>query len=214
MFRFLFLCALCLFITTPSPAAWTNIQPNEFRMAPPPKPGSDPYKKDFQELHRWEKERKDSQCDFAAAQRFPTLEAFYGSSTGLLTEKEYSKAEDLLERVFKFSDKISSFFKRQYRRERPYDADETLTPCIDKPGGSTSYPSGHATLAAVGACVLAEIYPDKADTLKKKGAYYGQLRFIVGVHHPSDVAAGQKLGADICSRLLSEEDFVQEMPGR
>ena len=47
--------------------------------------------------------------------------------------------------------------------------------------------------------------------MKKYGKYLGDIRFIVGVHHPSDVAAGQKLGQDICKRLLRNADFKEEI---
>ena len=79
------------------------------------------------------------------------------------------------------------------------------------PGGSKSYPSSHAAVAATEACILGALFPEKKDRLMEYGLYLGNLRAIVGVHHPSDILAGQKLGADICARLLGNSAFHQDM---
>ncbi|MGH2930169.1 MAG: hypothetical protein ACRDL8_18340, partial [Solirubrobacteraceae bacterium] len=54
---------------------------------------------------------------------------------------------------------------------------------------------------------LGQIFPDRADKLTAWGQYVGQLRVIAGVHHPTDVAAGQALAASICSWLTEQGDF-------
>ena len=63
----------------------------------------------------------------------------------------------------------------------------------------------------MGACVLAEIFPAKASEIISYGNYLGELRVIVGVHHPSDVRAGQSLAQRICDKLLSLTDFQNEL---
>ncbi len=198
--------------TLPSFADWTSIDPAEFQMADPPKPGSELHKEDFLEIHRLQDGRKKSECALAATQIAPTFKAFYASYASPLTNKEYAKAKPLLKRVFKLSERITSFFKEKFQRQRPFNVDPTITPCVVRPKGAKSYPSSHAALAAVGACILSKLYPSKSVELLQYGTYLGDLRVIVGVHHPSDVRAGQTLGIEICERLLSEDDFLDEIP--
>jgi hypothetical protein len=192
-------------------AAWQKISSSEFEMTDPPKDRSSAFKKDFEILHVQQASRSDIDCQTAESQKHPTFEAFFGSGTKQLTAREYERVSELMERVTTFSEQVAGYFKIKLGRTRPYDEDSTLKPCIAKPGGDRSYPSSHAAAAATDACVLAAIFPDKADELMKYGKHLGDLRYIVGVHHPSDVVAGQKLGQEICKRLLSDPSFQQEL---
>lgn len=202
------------FIAFPSFGDWEALSADEFEMAAPPRANSAAAKADFEKLHYYQETREAEQCELAASQVAPTFQNFFGPASEQLTSREFSKVKTLMERVFKVGERISKHFKHEFRRPRPFNVDTTLTPCVQKPGGATAYPSSHAVLAALGGCVLAEIYPTKAVELKKHGSYLGTLRAVVGVHHPTDVEAGKKLAADICSHLLSEADFVEELPNR
>lgn len=180
---------------------FTQIPSSDFSLPNPPQAGSAAYRRDFELLHQWQKSRDPKVCALGQSQTSPTVEAFFGPTAGILTTDEYDRAEASLEKIFKFADRVAGYFKTKYHRTRPYDVDSSLTPCVTKPGGQKSYPSSHATLAAVGACALAKLYPAKAKKLADYGAYLGWLRAMVGVHHPSDVAAGQSLAKQICDRL-------------
>ena len=182
-------------------ADWTQIPSSEFFLPNPPQPGSQAYRRDFEELRRWQQTRDEKACALGRAQQAPTVSAFFGPSSGLLTADEYQRAEPRLQEIFKFADRIAGYFKTKYHRKRPYDTDRGIVPCVAKPGGQRAYPSSHAALAAVGACELAKLYPAKAKRIIDYGAYLGRLRVIVGVHHPSDVEAGQSLARQICDRL-------------
>jgi acid phosphatase (class A) len=196
------------FLATSALAGWEEIKSKEFDVSPPPSEGSAAYKKDYQILHDYQDTRDRETCELARQMGYPSYKTFYSD---VLTKKEYTNAKDLMERVLAYGVRVGSHFKKEYERPRPYDVDKTLKPCAPKPGGSKAYPSGHATAATLSSCILAEIYPAKAKKIHEFGAYMGDIRVVVGLHHPSDVAAGQKLGNDICERLLTEEDFLQEM---
>jgi len=191
--------------------SWQDISANEFEIDDPPKDQSSAFKKDFEILFAEQDARSEADCELANLQTDPTFEAFFNPKAKKLTTREYERVAEFMERVTKYSEKVANHFKEKFERKRPYDEDRNLKPCAAKPEGSRSYPSSHAAAAITDACILAEIFPDKAEELTKYGKHLGDLRYIVGVHHPSDVAAGQKLGHDICKRLLSDPSFLREM---
>lgn len=192
-------------------ADWTKIRPTEFEISPPPASGSKQEKEDFKTLHELQDTRDEKDCRLAKAQTFPSFEAFFGASAAILSKPETARVKTFMGRVLKYSEKVASYFKGQYLRERPYNVDDTIVPCVIKPGGSKAYPSSHATAAAAGGCVLAKLFPDRAEKLEALGAFLGDLRVIVGVHHPTDVKAGQNLAAQICERLFAEADFKAQV---
>ncbi len=205
------LALLFFFVASTSFANWSKIPSTDFTMDDPPAPGSKADQADFKMLHRLQESRNETECHEAITQTYPTFDVFYGESADILSKEEVATVKPLLTRVFRFSNRVASYFKHKYNRVRPYDADETIVPCVTKPGGSLAYPSSHALLATVGACVLSKIFPRRAEELRAFGKHFGQLRVIAGVHHPSDVKAGQALGAQICERLLLESDFSRQL---
>jgi acid phosphatase (class A) len=204
---------LFLVLASVGQADWTKLKSNAFRMEPPPEEGSAEYERDFKVLHKWQNEREQAACDLAATHLYPTINGMFGPESKMLTAKEIKKVRSLMEQVMKVSIRISGYFKSKFERPRPYNTDSSIVPCIEAPPGNKSYPSSHATSAMVSGCVLAEIFPAKAKALTQYGKYLGDLRVIVGVHHPSDVKAGQDLGSAICETLLSDEEFKEAVEG-
>lgn len=94
--------------------------------------------------------------------------------------------------------------KAQWQRPRPFIVDPRHPTCItpsDSLRASGAYPSGHASLGWAWALALAEIAPDKADAILKRGFEYGESRVVCGVHWASDVTAGRQLGAAAIARM-------------
>ena len=105
---------------------------------------------------------------------------------------------------------VAGAAKVQWNRKRPFLTDTRIKPCVELEK-TPSYPSGHATRGMVWALILAEIYPDHRDALLARGREFGDDRALGGVHYPSDVAAGQKLGAEIAKRLLADPQFREKL---
>jgi hypothetical protein len=179
-------------------------------MAPPPAAGSPEADADYAELLKLQNSRTASECSIAQAELIPDFNSLFASS-GLFSKTELSAVAPFIDSASKLLSKISGVFKKQYARPRPYDVDARIKPCIDKPGGATSYPSTHAAAGAFDACILGQLFPKRANALASHGKLVGDLRAIAGVHHPSDVVAGQTLGAQVCARLLKEPDFAAEL---
>ena len=99
--------------------------------------------------------------------------------------------------------------KKGYFRKRPFVV-ESLPTCIAPEswlGASGSYPSGHSALGWAWSLVLAELAPDRADQILRRGLAYGESRAVCGVHYPSDVEAGRIVGATIVTRLKADPAF-------
>lgn len=179
-------------------------------MAAPPAAGSPASERDYAQLLKLQAERTPEQCAAADAQAIPDFQSLFGAS-GILSKAEASAVAPFVDSASKLLSKISGYYKKKFARPRPYSVDPRVQPCIEKPTGATSYPSTHAASGVFDACVLGRLFPDRAGILASHGRDAGELRVVAGVHHPSDVAAGQDLGARLCARLLKEDDFLAEL---
>lgn len=96
--------------------------------------------------------------------------------------------------------------KTRVRRQRPYEA-HGVRRLIRPPTGS-SFPSGHATVAAAVGTVLAGHARPGAGRLLAGllGPYVAASRVYVGVHYPTDVVGGTGLGMMVASLWLSVRD--------
>ncbi|MBA3685343.1 MAG: phosphatase PAP2 family protein [Planctomycetes bacterium] len=89
---------------------------------------------------------------------------------------------------------VYRWLKGSTRRPRPCDVDGTLRRTV-APLDRFSFPSGH-TLHAVGFTVLTVcVHPGWAWILVPFTALVACSRLVLGLHYPSDVAAGASIGA-------------------
>ncbi|MFE7013342.1 phosphatase PAP2 family protein [Streptomyces sp. NPDC057651] len=88
--------------------------------------------------------------------------------------------------------------KRVVRRPRP-GAESGVEPLV-RTAGRHSFPSSHAASAAAATVVYGALRPAGARLVPPLAAAMCVSRMIVGVHYPSDVAAGAALGA-VAARL-------------
>ncbi len=184
---------------------------NDFEISPPPGPGSAKYKQDFTELHQWQNSRSREDCEIADTQSRMDLNSFFGPMTGILASSEMNAVRAILTEVKATVSKTVDPFKEDYARPRPYNVDSTLKPCIYKPGGERAYPSGHAAMGITLSRVLVELFPEKKEMLLEQGIQIGMNRVLGGVHHPSDVKAGQNLGDDIFLALKRNAKFKTDL---
>ena len=99
----------------------------------------------------------------------------------------------------------TQLFKGMVMRPRPFEAfpEMTVRVLFDLPQ-SASFPSGHAAASFAVALLLVRVYGKKLRIFYLAAFWIALSRIYVGVHYPSDVAAGALLGlfgADILWRL-------------
>ena len=83
--------------------------------------------------------------------------------------------------------------KTRVKRARPYEADGVIR--LIRPPTGSSYPSGHAAVAAAMMSVVAAEGPARLRaTCAALAAFVGCSRIYVGVHYPSDVVGGAGIG--------------------
>ena len=139
----------------------------------------------------------------AAAEVKLTLAA-YGTAIGrALVPMQYPKTAALVDKVAKDIKAQTDALKNLYGRPRPYLADPRVVPAIERET-SPSYPSGHATRGLAIAIVLAELVPERREALLEQGRQVGVHRVVGGVHYPSDITSGQRLGARLAETWLAE----------
>jgi hypothetical protein len=103
--------------------------------------------------------------------------------------------------------------KAFYQRQRPFERFNDSMPSHeeDELRGEGSYPSGHSLRGWGLSLLLAQIAPERANEIFKRGWDYGNRSVIVGAHWQSDVDAGRLIAAACVARLHADPDFRELM---
>jgi acid phosphatase (class A) len=105
---------------------------------------------------------------------------------------------------------VTGPLKDHFARPRPYLTLPEVQPVVTRPFGR-SYPSEHASWGVSQAMLLAELQPGRRGALLDRGRQIGYDRVLGGVHYPSDVQAGQKLGAFLAEAWLADPAHRQRI---
>ncbi len=130
---------------------------------------------------------------------------------------DISLAVALLKNVLDDAEGVIRPAKKNWNRARPFRQDPAdIKLQTDGPGevpgpASASYPSGHATDGMVFALVLSDLAPQLKDRLIARGVQYGNDRVVLGVHFPSDVAAGRVLAQAIYAALKEKKSYQNDL---
>jgi acid phosphatase (class A) len=169
-----------------------------------PKPGSPEQKKDEKELLQWQKKRSAKDCERAQSEVVVTLQSLYGQPYGFLDEKQVDTLKPFFEKIRSEFGNYVGMTKKAYSRQRPYLYVKNLKPCLPQET-SFAYPSGHATIAVFYGQILSDLFPDKAEQIQKRADGIALDRVIGGVHHPTDIEAGKKMGLWLYSELAKSK---------
>lgn len=103
--------------------------------------------------------------------------------------------------------------KTGFAVKRPYlsQAGEICEAKTAHLAGNGDYPSGHTSTGWSTALVLAELVPERATEILRRGRVYGESRFVCGSHSRSAVEAGFLAGASLVARWHAEPAFRADM---
>lgn len=170
-----------------------------------PAPGSVLDSEDVETLMKLQENRTAKDCQAAAAQESVSLETLFGGKNGPLTKKEIDELTFEMLKPYGEAGANAYIGKKLYGRPRPYKSHRQIKPCIALEE-SESYPSGHATVARVLARLLGKKFPARADAFIKRANQAALNRMIGGVHYPSDVMAGIRLGDYLAAKMIAEQN--------
>lgn len=192
-------------------AAYADLSPIDLRglLGDPPAPNSGVVKGELDRIRA-------AQAGATPADRARILSeeklapaAFSGVLGAELTRKALPATERLLRRSARDLTSASAPAKKLWARRRPPLEDASIVPLAKLPSGG-SYPSRHAATGRLWADILARLMPERAAALAARGDQIGDDRVAAGVHFPSDVAAGRKLGDAVAEQLLRSDRFQSD----
>jgi acid phosphatase (class A) len=177
-------------------------------VGPYPERGSEAEARDYEIMLSLQETRTEEQCAFASHQEQATLKNIFYDDNGPLTKREANRLTVILFKAYAEAGVNIYLAKGLYRRPRPYISRPDIVPCIDQEG-SFAYPSGHTTVARVFARILSRIYPERAEAFMKRADEAAQNRILGGVHHPSDIEAGKKLGDFLSDHVMKSTNILK-----
>lgn len=130
-----------------------------------------------------------------------------------LGENQPPAVTRLLTRMYEDVSASYGAAKDYYKRPRPIVGNDAPI-CVvrDKHlAESFSYPSGHSSISWAWTLAMAEMEPDKAAEILKRGAAIGDSRVVCGVHWVSDVEAGRRVGAAVFAAEQNSAEFQADL---
>ena len=102
---------------------------------------------------------------------------------------------------------IYRYIKPRAVRERPYITHSAIQ-CVSAPLDRYSFPSGHTLHAVAFTIVMASYFPEWASLLLAFTTLIALSRVVLGLHYPTDVAAGAVLGGTLAFVSLSLATYI------
>ena len=130
-----------------------------------------------------------------------------------VTAEDSPRLVSILERVMHDANEAAELAKTRTLRPRPVAVDPQRPACqVVSPAGraSPSYPSGSAAVGAAYGEVFAALVPDHAADATRIGHEIAVSRMVCGMHYPSDVAEGERLGKATFARITAIPAFATD----
>ncbi len=164
------------------------------QFSPRPAADSDAQKADRAAVLDWQARRTDADCARAERTFFVAFDSLWGEWSPF-PQPLPPEAQRFFDRLDSDIGAAARVMKDRYQRPRP----ELTRPCPGpdsgmKKGGSYSYPSSHAAISRVFAAVLTDLVPERKAEFFANADDIARDRVIIGVHYPTDIAAGKALG--------------------
>ncbi len=170
-------------------------------LGPYPAIGSVEDAHDFKQLLDFQRTRTQEQCQQAAIEEMISLPILFAGANGPLNKFETWQFTPLFLMMQLKTMIYSRTAKTIFKRPRPYVTNPKIEPCI-KREKSYAYPSGHTIVARYSARVFAAIFPNRAKAFMQRADEFAKNRVLGGVHHPTDIIAGKKLGDALADQFI------------
>lgn len=171
----------------------------------PPAAGSTAQKADEEELRMRQKTRSTEDCRRAESEVHVGLANFFGGDK-LITDEQVATLADDFEQFRNDTDYYIQALKKAFPRPRPFTYIQGLEPCVPREV-TGAYPSGHAAIARLYALVLTDLYPKQKKAFAARAEVIATDRVTSGMHHPTDVRAGKKLGELVYAKLKASPAY-------
>lgn len=173
-------------------------------LGPYPASGSFEEQQDFQQLLNFQNNRTAAQCQQAKKEEIISLRVLFAGENGPLNKFEVFQFTPLFLMLQIKTLLYSRTAKNIFKRPRPYLTNPKIVPCV-KREKSYAYPSGHTVMARYAAKIFAAIFPARAKAFMRRADEVAVNRILGGVHHPSDIVAGKKLGDALATQFMQDQ---------
>jgi len=177
-------------------------------LAPPPLPDSAEQAADMAEVQAVYHAAASNDIAAAYSEKKFSIFNFTPAIGVFFQSNNLPKTTAFFERVQTDAETITDNAKDFYKRPRPYVTDPSLA--NGKLEKSFSYPSGHSTESMVLALVLADLFPEKHDTIIAEARSIGWHRVEIARHYPTDIYAGRVLAQAIVKQMVKSDAFQKD----
>jgi acid phosphatase (class A) len=183
-------------------------------LPPPPAPGSETMKAD--EIARTAAIARKGTPRYALAvahanrEHGNTVNAFQCAFGAGISAERTPRLYRLLARL-RLDVRAASYpAKMHFKRPRPFTVHRTRTCYADDEAmasGDWSYPSARGAVGWAYALVLADLRPNRADTILKRARDFGESRVICDQEWASDIEGGRTVAAAMVEKLKTDQAF-------
>jgi acid phosphatase (class A) len=144
----------------------------------------------------------------------PALQRFDCAVGASLARRKPPALTRLFNRVLRDVQAAWEPLKTAYPRPRPpavYPTAPICLPRLPQLVDTPAWPSGHAAAGRAWALILAELAPDRAPEILKRGDQFGDSRLVCGMQWVSDVEAGRRLGEAVFAAEAQDPGFRADL---
>ena len=173
-------------------------------LPPPPVAGSPAARQDLQGVLAVQAHRTPAEIAAAQADRLHSVFRYADVFGAVFTPARLPHTAAFFARVVAYDKGEVKAVKAFWHHPRPVLVSHAVHPLSQEQPDDWSYPSGHSTLGYTEAVLLANMVPERRAAIFARADRYAQHRIVMGVHYPSDVAAGRLAGTVLGGRLLDD----------
>lgn len=179
-------------------------------LSPPPANDSAETRAELDEMLRIQASRSSEAAERSVQDAGVSVFRFADVIGPQFTEQKLPVVKAFFARLLEDEGLIVGPAKDAFDRPRPFVLEPRLQPLIARPK-SSSYPSGHSTWGYTMGLVLAQMLPEKRNEIMTRAKEYAHNRVVVGVHYPSDVAAGEHAASAFVAMLFISPRFRADL---